>query len=614
MRNNYIFLFIFLIFSSAMVGQKVTLTPTVVNGASFSGGSINLASVPTSTISLAIKVEIPTNVAVGDNGTIKIFFSKGLALGGNVAIGGDGGTLYFGGGKVATKSFVINLNWTDFLTSGGFIYAEYKSGVSYNSSNIAVIKNATMTSGTTLNPPADAPNPTKIVNTLCCNQTIRLGDKPAPITGSQYLNPYKEEPYGINSQWAAANGSILNLDDINRVLYLDYTTELKNITVYRKLGYKYGGEFPNKSNDVTITVVPSPITSNEISITNSPETDDFIEITNTNPKSIVGGRSNNLVNLNILANPLHIPQRGDNLVDIEKYEWEYTKTNFGLGGYKYWKTIEGENSPSLDFFNPSDIANNEDNYYLVRRIAIYQNIKRASNSLKILLRTVRNNNNICCDQILNIPSAGIIDSPNTFIGSTPFIDNTTINGTNLTYTLSYQWQSQSVINNNVYGNWLDIPYSTSKDYLPEPLKFVANPRGSLIIQTTYNYRRLATIKYQVINNGQLVKGTTQSYSNEISLNIKSGKTYDSVTLIAYPNPASSIINIENKDSSYILSNTKISISNTMGTIVNSNNFSIISPNVVSMDVSNLTLGTYFINVNTGSGLRANKQITFIKSN
>jgi hypothetical protein len=47
MRKNYLFLFILLIFSSVVVGQKVTLTPTVVNGASFSGGSINLASIPT---------------------------------------------------------------------------------------------------------------------------------------------------------------------------------------------------------------------------------------------------------------------------------------------------------------------------------------------------------------------------------------------------------------------------------------------------------------------------------------------------------------------------------------------------------------------------------------
>ena len=92
--------------------------------------------------------------------------------------------MFFGGGRIATRSIVINLFWSDFLTSGGFIFAEYKNpaGTAYRSSNLAVIKNSTMNSGTTLNPPADAPNPTKIPNSLCCNQTVRLGERPQPIT------------------------------------------------------------------------------------------------------------------------------------------------------------------------------------------------------------------------------------------------------------------------------------------------------------------------------------------------------------------------------------------------------------------------------------------------
>ncbi|EJL60977.1 T9SS type A sorting domain-containing protein [Flavobacterium sp. CF136] len=613
MKKNYLYVILLLLSNLLAIGQKVTLTPTLVNGVGYSGGSINLASVPTSTISLSVKVEVPSTAAVGDQGTIKIYFSKGNALGSNIANGGDGGALYFGGGKIATRSFVINLSWGDFLTSGGFIFAEYKSGTSYISSNIAVIKNATMTSGTNINPPADAPDPNKIVNTLCCDQTIRLGDKPAPITGSQYLNPYKYLPYGIESYWETSGNQPLPLEDTNKILNIDYVTEPGDFNITRWLGYdyQYGYEFTNKSNTITIKVVPSPITSNEISIKNVPVTEDFVEISNTNPKSIVGSRSNNLVNLNILQNPLHIAQRGDNLVDIERYEWEYTKTNISLGGLKDWKTIEGENSSTLGFFNPSDMTNNEDNYYLVRRIAIYQNIKRVSNSVKILLRTARNNNNICCDQILNIPSAGIIESPSTLIGSTPFIDNTTITGTNLMYTLSYQWQSQSVTNNSVYGNWLDISGATSKDYLPLPLNFVANPRGSLIIQTTYNYRRLATINYQVISNGQLVKGNTKSYSNEVSL-VSSNSTYTSPILTVYPNPASSIINIEYKGTDYILANTQINIVNAMGAIVSSNNFSTINPNLISINISNLTLGTYFINIQTGGN--RNTQLTFIKNN
>lgn len=201
MKKNYLYVILLLLSNLLAIGQKVTLSPTLVNGAGYSGGSINLASVPTSTISLSVKVEIPATAAVGDQGTIKIYFSKGNALGSNIATGGDGGALYFGGGKVATRSFTINLSWGDFLTSGGFIFAEYKSGTSYVSSNIAVIKNSTVNTGTNLNPPADAPNPNKIVNTLCCNQTIRLGEKPGPVIGSQYLNPYKGLPYGIESSW-----------------------------------------------------------------------------------------------------------------------------------------------------------------------------------------------------------------------------------------------------------------------------------------------------------------------------------------------------------------------------------------------------------------------------
>ncbi|WPO77241.1 hypothetical protein [Flavobacterium sp. KACC 22761] len=422
MRKNYFLCFLTL-FTTMLFGQTVTLTPTTVNGTNYSSGAINLASTPYSTIALGVKVEIPANVAVGDDGTLKVYFSKGPALGAGVAIGGDGGLLYFGGAKVATKSFVINLNWTDFPTSGGYIFAEYKSTKAYNSSSIAVIKNTTMTTGTTLNPPADAPNPTNITNTVCCNQTVRLGDKPAPIAGSNYLNPYKNEPYGISYSWSGdGNVSTPVLSFEQNTLNLDYVPTIGSFTIYRSLGYSYINDRPNKSNTATITVVPSPIISNEISIVDVPTTDNFIEIINTNPKSIVGGRSDNSVNLNILQAPFHVPQRGDNIVNVERYEWEYAKTNIALGGNKYWKTIEGENSPSLNFFNPSDITNNEDNYYLVRRVAVYQNIKRVSNSLKILLRTVRDNNNICCDQILDIPSAGIIESPNSFIGSTPSIN------------------------------------------------------------------------------------------------------------------------------------------------------------------------------------------------
>lgn len=596
MRKNYVFPFIFLLLLNiSMFGQKVTLTPTVVNGAGFSAGPINLASIPYSTISLGVKVEVPSNVAVGDQGTIKIYFSKGLALGGNVAIGGDGGTLYFGGGKVATRNFVINLNWTDFLTAGGFIYAEYKSGVSYNSSNVAVVKNATMTTGTNLNPPADAPNPKQIANTLCCNQTIRQGDKPAPITGSQYLNPYQGEPYGINSQWMnTSNGESPKLDDINRILYFDYAPELKNITVTRKLGYRYGGEFPNKSNDVTITIVPSPIITNQISINAPVNSGGFFEITNTNPKRIDGTVASGQVNLNILQDPYHVAQRrGDILKDIERFEWEYTKTNSGLGGFQNWITISGQNDYSLDF-TPLDISSTEDNYYILRRIAIYQNIKRVSNTLNIVYRTIRNNNTICCDQKLKIISTEEIEKPSLITGS---IAEPAKNSY-----LYYQWQKRLINTRNIIDNWVNIPGAISKDYMPLPLQYISNSRGNSIEQ--YAYRRIAQSNYY---NGDA------SYSNEISISPSYERTTSPSSTIIYPNPATSIINIESKETIFTL-HSKVSISDITGLQVNSNNFSIVNPNLITISISNLTPGTYFINILTYvNGRRTLQQFTFIKN-
>jgi hypothetical protein len=595
MRKNYVYLVLLLLLNISMFGQKVTLTPTVVNGASFSAGSINLASVPYSTISLSVKVEMPATAAPGDNGTIRIYFSKGAALGSNVAIGGDGGALYFGGGKTATRSFVINLNWTDFLTAGGYIFAEYKSGASYVSSNISVIKNATMTTGTTLNPPADAPNPTKIANTLCCNQTIRLGEKPKPITGSQYLNPYSGLPYGVNSQWLVTSGPTTSLDDVNRIMHIDYITELKNIIVTRKLGYNSGGQFPNKSNDVTITVVPSPIIANEISVDTSIDENGFYEITNTNPKAIFGSKS--YVNLNVLQNPSYISKRGDAVADIEKYEWEYTITNKALGGFNYWTTLPNEITTSINSYNFPDISSTNDNYFLLRRIVTYQNIKYASTPLKIVIRTIRNNNTICCDQTVKVLSSTEIESPFLITGSNA------VSSTN--QSLFYQWQSQTKDISGKTTNWSNIVGATSKDYQPLPLQFVSSGGRGEPTVPSYNYRRIAKTN---IYNGET------SYSNEVSLT--SSKSITRSDIIIYPNPATSILNIENTNTRIYGSNladSTISIVSITGVPVASNNFSIINPNLITVNISNLTTGSYFINIESYRSGRSNtEQFTFIK--
>lgn len=604
MKKNYVFLIATLMLNALMFSQTVTLTPTAVNNTNVNSGPINLASVPTSTISLNVKVEIPSNVAANDYGTLKIYYSNLSVTNANVASGGDNGNVFFGGGRIATKSVVINLFWSDFLTSGGFIFAEYKTpaGTSYRSSNLAVIKNSTMNSGTTLNPPADAPNPTKIVNTLCCNQTIRLGERPQPITGSQFLNPYAKEPYGINAKWEI-NGTprppdIVNVDNINHSLSLDYTTAIGSFSVKRSLGYSYGNQYPNTSNTININVIKSPFSENIISIDAPFDSNGFAETITTNSKYIGGARVK--INLTILQNPNQTEQRGDNVVNVDRYEWEYTKIN-----YEDWKTLQDENSANLENFTPVDLDFNEDNYYLVRRIAVYQNLRRVSNELKILVRTIRNNNTICCDQVLKISSLSQIESPESINGSSITADPNIVT-IHQNY-VTYQWQLQVNSSEITNSTWQNIVGSTNKDYTPaQPLEIISNPRGtSLALKNNYKYRRIAEVTYSGYDqNNKWISGKSKSYSNEVSL---ISSTYDTTKL--YPNPASTILNIESPSTN--LTNGILKITNAMGTNVNPNSFSILSPSLATIDISNLIQGIYFINIQINDSRVI--QLSFIKN-
>ncbi|MET3026818.1 T9SS type A sorting domain-containing protein [Flavobacterium sp. UW10123] len=594
MKKNYLFLIATLMLNTLMFAQTVILTPTAVNNTNVNSGPINLSSIPTSTISLNVKVDIPSNVAVSDYGTLKIYYSNSSVLNANVTSGGDSGTLFFGGGRTATRSIVINLFWSDFSTSGGFIFAEYKNpaGTAYRSSNLAVIKNSSVNSGTTLNPPADAPNPTKIANTLCCNQTVRLGDKPQPITGSKFLNPYENEPYGIKASWET-NGiprppNFLNVDNINHNITLDHTTALGSFTVKRMLGYRYLNDYPNTSNLITITVVPSPISSNYIGLFNgsSPNADGYYEFSSVGTINLSGNSPQ--VNLNILNNPNHIPQRGDDLANVESYRWEYKDIKYNSNP---WITIPNENSASADFFAPEP-QRSEDIYYLIRRIAIYKNISRVSEELKILVRGIRFNNTICCDQSLKIIDKNNFEKPLTINGSTPLIDNSSIEGTNFSIrSTSFQWQVRNL--NRTSSEWVDILNATDKDYLPTQTLLVkesGNRGGGYIFDTNYQYRRIVKSNYNVYNN-KWISGTLASYSNETSLN----GIYNEPTISLFPNPTSSILNIQ---SPLNLTNSEIIISNITGNIVNHNNYSIINSNLISINVSNFATGTYFITIQT----------------
>lgn len=139
MKKNYLYVILFFFLAFTSFGQKVTITPTAVDNQNINTGPINLGSKNSANVSLGVTVEMP--VIPGNNGTISIYSLNGLNA--NVVIGGNGGALFFGEGKIAVRSFVVTLSASDFNTSSGAIYAEYKtfSGVTYKSANISVIKN-----------------------------------------------------------------------------------------------------------------------------------------------------------------------------------------------------------------------------------------------------------------------------------------------------------------------------------------------------------------------------------------------------------------------------------------------------------------------------------------
>lgn len=142
----------------------------------------------------------------------------------------------------------------------------------------------------------------------------------------------------------------------------------------------------------------------------------------------------------------------------------------------------------MDFSDPSQLSNFEDTYYLIRRIAIYQNITQISNEIKILVRGLRFNNTICCDQILKITPPSTFESPQIIKGSTAIVDAPIQEGQNFTVnSITYQWQSQSIENNYPSSQWIDIPNATSKDYLPSQSLIVSfNQRGGYSFEKHIN--------------------------------------------------------------------------------------------------------------------------------
>lgn len=581
-------LFVLISINSNIIGQTVSLNISSVNNVSISNGTpISIPSNSTASITLSSQVNLPAAVNDSYPGTIKVYYQKNSNYSSIVATGGNGGNLLFYGGTSTSRSFSITLNSSDFDTTGGYIYAEYQTytGVKHKSSNYPVIKTFTSGGGNVV----DVRN---ITNTLCCNQTIRYGDKPNIITSSQII-----DNSSISEIWTKNNSEPLYMSSDGNV-YFDHLQN--STTLYRTLK---SGNYINNSNTITLTVVPSPILTNIINTDLSLNPDGFSEFSILNGVSI-GPNSSVKVNLNILQDPFHTQQRGDSYTDVDSYRWEFAvlNSNYLNSPLKEWTVINNENSATLSNFNPSIISSTENQYFLVRRIAIYQNISKVSNELKLFTRPILHNNTVCCDQALKITSSTEIENPLPIIGSTPIYSNPNLDPNTSFYSISYQWQNQT--NDSGIGVWSDINGATSKDYLPLTPTIIFNGRSGYKAESTHNYRRIAKFNYTGYIKGIWTTGSESCYSNHTSLTAYS----TNLPLVKiYPNPTSSVLNIE---SIIDLTNAQINIINAIGINVNSNNYSLTNPNLASIDVSNLITGTYFIQIVTQESM---SQLTFIKN-
>ncbi|TRX42109.1 T9SS type A sorting domain-containing protein [Flavobacterium restrictum] len=590
MKKTTIILFLMtLLYNATSFGQTVTIDGGLIvnNNSISSGATINLGTYSISNVNLAAKVVIPKAQNDTYPGTIFIYYQKNANSPAIIANGGNGGNLLFSGGLATTKNFNITLDATQFDLTGGSLYTEYKSysGVKYKSGNVPIIKSSGGGSYVDV---------TNVSNTLCCDQIIRYGDKPNTITGNV-------TPNNVMVSWTI-NGTSTPNTEIPNTINFDYL--FNTISTYRTF---QSGNYSKKSNTITTTVVPSPILSNSIS-TNTPlNADSYAEFSNLTGIDL--NTTANNVNLNILQDPFHINTRGDNYDTIDGFQWEYTiidKKN-PIYGTKNWIKFSNNITSILQNFNPPSSSSADDSYFLVRGIASYKGIKRVSNELKIMTRTLRYNNTICCDQSLKITSLTTIENPSTITGSTPVYSNPNLDPNNSYYSISYQWQSQKISRST--ETWIDIAGATSKDYLPQPLKTIANTSGGrgsseINVEATYNYRRIAKITYTGFINGVWSTASELCYSNQVNL---SAYYLTTPYIKIYPNPTSSLLNIEGTIN---LTNSTINVINSMGTTVNSNNYTLINPNLISIDVSNLFTGTYFIQIITQRGV---SQLTFIKN-
>lgn len=165
----------------------------------------------------------------------------------------------------------INLTASDFGSSGDVIYIEYipNNGGSYKSSNWPIVKN-----GTTTNPITN--------NTICCSQTIVLGDNAATITGS--MPSGGSGSFGYVWQRSNTGSSWTNISGATSINYSPGSSV--TATTYFRRTVTSTGATAVPSSSVLITVDECPESDNvttTVTTSNSPferQASSFLNCTN----------------------------------------------------------------------------------------------------------------------------------------------------------------------------------------------------------------------------------------------------------------------------------------------------------------------------------------------
>lgn len=470
----------------------------------------------------------------------------------------------------------VQLNASEYYASGGVLYCEY-----VNNTTTAFLSTEKSIVGGKKVPATDTGS---LTNDICCNQTIRYGDKPNMITGNLVAGQ-------ISAGWYSQNGyfSGNQAADVKNTLDPDYM--FSTMTFTRLLGNAYPYK---RSNEVTITVVQTPIISNTIGTNAVLVSEGVFEIGRDKTVEFYGNISK--ANLNILNNPAHLPAHFDLFDDVTEYQWQYK--NFTH--LNTWVNIVGATAVNLTAFTPQYTTYG----YKVRRIAKYQGISRVSNEIEIVVRGNTAQNVICCDQVL-ISSASGIQLPEIITGSEyifniyDHVDPSDLDSF-VSFSILYQWQKQ-----NRSLSWENVDSNgNSKDYLPPSLG-----RGGNV-----KYRRVLTINYKYYAKRPFVNlqnVTKVYYSNEVSLTVSGGirgrntkgdslQNWDvNKRSVVFPNPVATVLSVSNI---FEASKSIVTIIDETGREIAIDNNVEKNEDMLSINVSKLPKGVYFLKIENNADI------------